>query len=134
MTRYVHILFVYSHLSVCWLFDQSWKIKTLEINKRVSKIHETVCSKSVKKYLYFTIVSKTDGGNNIIKIPFVNMRPMGHIAHLRNQFEKNENIWAKLWLYIIQNWPSTFKFRECNFAISLLSPVVKRCGLSMWTN
>ena len=42
-------------------------------------------------------------------------------------------------IYILYNWPSSsggkdFKFRECILAILLLSPVVKRCGLSIWTN
>ena len=52
----------------------------------------------------------------------------------------NEYIWAKLWLYIYYKIGSVvqeemiFKFRECTFAILLLSPNEKWCGLSIWTN
>ena len=29
----------------------------------------------------------------------INKRPMGHIAHLRNPVQINQQIWVKLWLY-----------------------------------
>ena len=61
---------------------------------------------------------------------------MGHIAHLRNQF-KSMNTSEQSYDYIyykigplIQE-EEIFKFRECTFAILLISPYVKRCRLSI---
>ena len=62
---------------------------------------------------------------------------MGHIAHLRNQF-KSMNTFERSYdnIYkigtVVQE--KIFKFQKCTFAILLLSPNVKRCGLSIWTN
>ena len=46
-----------------------------------------------------------------------------------------EYIWEKLWSYIYETGPvvqeKIFKFRENTFAILLLSPNVKRSGLSI---
>ena len=59
---------------------------------------------------------------------------MGHIAHLKNQF-KSTNTFE--WSYDYINYKTgqvvlkekIGKFRECTFAILLLCPNVKRCGL-----
>ena len=67
-----------------------------------------------------------------------NKRPMGHIAHLRNHF-KSMHIFEQSYDYInIYNKIGSavqeemiFKFRECKFAILLLSPNEKWCGLSI---
>ena len=57
---------------------------------------------------------------------------------LRNQFK-----WAMLWLYIYMYYKTDpvvqeekiFKFHKIRyFCILILSPNVKRCGLSIWTN
>ena len=67
-----------------------------------------------------------------------NKRSMSHIAHLRNQF-KSMNTFERSYEFIYyKNGPvvqeeKTFKFCECTFAILLLSPNVKKCGLSIWT-
>ena len=64
---------------------------------------------------------------------------MGHIAHLRNQF-KSMNTFERNYVYIyyktgpVVQEEKIFKFSESIFAILLLSPYVKRCGLSIWTN
>ena len=62
-------------------------------------------------------------------------RPMGHIAHLRNQF-KSMNTFEQSYDHIYyESGPvvqeKIFKFRENTFAILLLSPNVKRSGLSI---
>ena len=67
----------------------------------------------------------------------LNKRHMGHIAHLKTT-SNQWILWAKLWLYILWNWSSssvgkTINFRECTYAILLLSPNEKMCGLSIWT-
>ena len=68
-----------------------------------------------------------------------NKRPMGLIAHLRNQFKSmntfersNDYICYKIGPVVLEE--KIFIFRESSFAILLLSPNVKRCGLSIWTN
>ena len=102
-------------------------------------------------------------------IGITNKRPMGHIAHLRNQFksikthtitkhwleeqeahgphrspqwETSSNQWIHLSKVMINIFyiiglvvqkEKIFKFREYTFAILLLSPNVKRSGLSIWT-
>ena len=61
---------------------------------------------------------------------------MGHIAHLRNQF-KSMNTFEYVYRYDYINYKigpvvheeKIFKFRECTFAIFLLSPNVERPGL-----
>ena len=64
---------------------------------------------------------------------------MGHIAHLRNQFKSMNTLeWSSDHIYyktcpVVQE-EKIFKFCENTFAILLLSPNVKRCGLSIWTN
>ena len=67
--------------------------------------------------------------------PIENNRPMGHIAHLKNQF-KSMNTFELSYDYKYNKIDPVilkiFKFRECNFPISLLSPIVKRCGLSLF--
>ena len=61
---------------------------------------------------------------------------MGHIVHLRNQF-KSMNTSERSYDYIyykinpVVQEEKIFKFRECTFAILLLSPNVKRCGFSI---
>ena len=60
---------------------------------------------------------------------------MGHIAHLRNQFKSNTFERTYDYLYyktgpVVQE-EKIFKFCESTFAILLLSPNVKRCGLSI---
>ena len=61
---------------------------------------------------------------------------MGHIPHLRNQF-KSMNTFEQNYDYIyykidqVVQEEKIFKFRECTFAILLLYPNVKRCGLSI---
>ena len=61
---------------------------------------------------------------------------MGHIAHLRNQF-KSMNTLERSYDYIYYKTglvvpeKKIFEFRECNFAVLLLSPNVKRCDLSI---
>ena len=61
---------------------------------------------------------------------------MGHIAHLNNQF-KSMNTFEQIIDYIfykigpVVQEEEIFKFRESTFAILLLSPNVKRCGLSI---
>ena len=81
---------------------------------------------------------------NILNIKWVkhvsknNKWPMGHIAHLRNQF-KSMVTFEQSYNYIfyktgpVVEEEKIFKFWEYIFAI-LLSPIVKRCGLSIWTN
>ena len=67
-----------------------------------------------------------------------NKRPMGHIAHRRNQV-KSMNTFERSYDYIyiyyktglVVNQKKIFKFRAYTFAILLLSPNVKRCGLSI---
>ena len=63
-----------------------------------------------------------------------NKRPMGHIAHLRNQFksmntfeQSYDNIYYKTGPVVQEK--KIFQFHECTFTILLLSPNVKRCGL-----
>ena len=60
---------------------------------------------------------------------------MGHIAYLKNQF-KSMKTFERSYDYkyykigqVVQK-EMTFKFRECTCAIWLLSPDVKRCGLT----
>ena len=61
---------------------------------------------------------------------------MGHMAHVRNQF-KSMNIFERSYDYIyyktgpVVQEEKIFKFRESTFAILLLSPNVKSCGLSI---
>ena len=61
---------------------------------------------------------------------------MDHIAHLKNQCI-SINTFEKGYDYIYYNIgpvvqkETIFKFRECTFAILLLSPNVKRCNLSI---
>ena len=64
---------------------------------------------------------------------------MGLIAHLRNHFKSmntfersNDYICYKIGPVVLDE--KIFIFRESSFAILLLSPNVKRCGLSIWTN
>ena len=65
-----------------------------------------------------------------------NKRPMGHIAHMKNQF-KSMNTFEQNYDYIyyktgpVVQEEEIFKFRECTFAILLLSPNVKRFGLHL---
>ena len=69
---------------------------------------------------------------------FLNKRPMGHIAHLRNQFKTMKRL-ERSYDYIynkispVVQEEKTFKFRECTFAICLLSPDVK-CVLFYLSN
>ena len=63
---------------------------------------------------------------------------MGHIVHLRNQF-KSMSTFEQSYDYIYYKigpvvQEEILKFRERTFAILLLSPNVKRWGLSNWTN
>ena len=61
---------------------------------------------------------------------------MGHIAHLRNQF-KSKNTFEQSYDYKIGpvvREEMIFNFCECTFAILLVSPYVKMCRLSIWTN
>ena len=59
---------------------------------------------------------------------------MGNTAHLRNQY-KSMNTFERSYEYIyykigpVVQEEKNFKFGECTFAILLLSPNVKRCGL-----
>ena len=69
-----------------------------------------------------------------------NERPMGHITHVRNKF-KSVNTFERNYDYINYTIKLAFKFRRrsLNFVkvllqFCLLSPNVKRCGLSIWTN
>ena len=61
---------------------------------------------------------------------------MGYIAHLRNQF-KSMNTFELSYDYIyyktgpVVREEKIFKCRESPFAILLLSPNVKKCGLSI---
>ena len=61
------------------------------------------------------------------------------MAHLRNQF-KSMNTFEQSYDYIyykigtVVQEEKIFKFCECTFAILLVSPNFKRCGLSIWTN
>ena len=60
----------------------------------------------------------------------------GHIAHLRNQF-KSMNTFERSYDYIyykigpVVQEEKIFKCCDCTFSILLLSPNVKRCGLSI---
>ena len=61
---------------------------------------------------------------------------MSHIAHLRNQL-KSMNTFERMYDYMycrivpVVQGEKIFKFRECTFAILLLSPNVKGCVLSI---
>ena len=61
-------------------------------------------------------------------------RPMGHIAHpikSVNTFEQSyDHIYNKTGPVVQEE--KIFKFHENTFAMLLLSPNVKRCGLSIW--
>ena len=64
---------------------------------------------------------------------------MGHIAHLRKQFNSmNTSEQSYNYLYYksgpVVRGEKVFKFHECTFAILLKSPYVKRCTLSILTN
>ena len=63
-----------------------------------------------------------------------NKRPMGHIAHLRNQFKSMntfersyDNMYYKTGTVVQEE--KILKFRECTFAILSSFSHVKRCGL-----
>ena len=64
---------------------------------------------------------------------------MDHIAYLRNHF-KSRNTFERSYNYIyykigqVVQEEKIFKFCECPFAILLLSPSIKKCGLSILTN
>ena len=64
---------------------------------------------------------------------------MSHIAHLWNQFESMKTFeWNYDYIYYkigpVVQAEEIFKFCECTFAILLVSPNIKRCGLSIQTN
>ena len=68
----------------------------------------------------------------------IKKRSMGHIAHLRNQFKSMNTIEQSYDYIYYKIGPGVqgeiFKFRECPFAILLLSHLsanVKRCVLSI---
>ena len=60
---------------------------------------------------------------------YSNKRPSGHIAHLKNQFKSMNSIERSCdYIYykigpVVQE-EKIFKFRECTFAMLLLSPNV----------
>ena len=75
-------------------------------------------------------------------IKLLNKRPMGHIAHLRNQF-KSMNTFERSYDYIykcITKFAQWFRRRKIFNIVNVLLqfcynlPILKRCGLSIWTN
>ena len=100
--------------------------------------YTNLCGLIHKKCQYQNVLKKVqyikqsiDNAHYMAKI---NKRPMGHITHLKNHV-KSMNTFERSYDYIYYKIGSVvqeeiFKFRECTFAI-LLSPNVKRCGLSI---
>ena len=72
----------------------------------------------------------------LILLHIINKRPMGHMAHLRNQFKSmntNEQSYDYIYYKIgpVVREEKIFKFHECTFSISLIPTYVKRCHLSI---